>query len=156
MLSDAFGAEGLPKGLALALAAVSTLIAVRALQAHRRWRRAQPAPAAETKTVSDPHLSEAKTVSDPHLLAEGKRVSDPHFRALGVVAIGFGYVVLAPWIGFLPAVSLLIGAAALYYGAKPGAAVGWMSIGGGVVLWLVFARMLGVSMPAGLWARFLG
>jgi hypothetical protein len=133
MLSDAFGADGLPKGLALALAAVSTLIAVRAIQAHRK-----------AKQVSGPRFVR---VSDPHYL---------HLRALGVAVIGFGYVVLAPWIGFVPAVALLIGTTAVYYGAKPSVAVFAMSIGGGVVLWLVFARMLGVSMPAGLWTRLLG
>jgi hypothetical protein len=164
MLADAFGADGLPKGLAFALAAVSTAIAVRAFQAHRRTRRqatlvSDPHFPDGGKRVSDPHFPQGgKPVSDPHFPDGGKPVSDPHIhlRALGVVVLGFGYVALAPWIGFLPAVALLIGATAIYFGGRPSATVVLLSITGGVVLWLVFARMLGVSMPVGLWARLLG
>lgn len=122
MLSDAFGAEGLPKGLAIALAAVSTLILVRAL-----WLR-------------------PGTSGPPTPLAA-------HSKAVGIVALGFGYVLLAPWIGFLPAVALLILVTTLYYGAPPRPMAFAMAVVGAVVLWLIFARMLGVSMPVGFWAR---
>ena len=128
MLSDAFGADGLPKGLALALAGVSTLIVVRALWLQHRGQT-------------------------PIFRGEENGGLTPHLKALGIVAIGFGYVLLAPWIGFLPAVAVLILATTLYYGAAPRPMAFAMAVVGAVVLWLIFARMLGVSMPVGFWAR---
>ena len=121
MLADAFGADGLPKGLAIAIAVVCTLIAVRAF--FQSAAAAQPAPDASLRM---------------------------HLRSLGVVAIGFGYILLAPLIGFLPAIALLILVTTIYYGAPPRPMVLAMAILGAIVLWLVFARMLGVSMPTGL------
>jgi hypothetical protein len=133
MLSDEFGAEGLPKGLAILLAAVSTLIAVRAL-----WQNRGRSPIlAGTKSGSVPGFA-------------------LHAKALGIVAIGFAYVLLAPWSGYLPAAALLIFATGVHYGARPSVTLALVSAGGATLLWLVFARMLSVSMPAGLWPRLFG
>ena len=130
MLSDEFGADGLPRGLAMLLAAVSTLIALRAL-----WlaRRVPPQPAA---------------------LGPGLRL---HAKALGgVAALGCLYLVLAPWAGYLIACGVLIYVTALYYGAKPTPLLAAVSIGGAVFFWWMFARLLSVSMPAGFWPQLLG
>ena len=117
LLSDDFGADGLPRGLAAALAVVSTIIAVRALLR----RGVAPSPDAE------PWRS--------------------HAKALGVIALGFGYVWLAPLSGYLPAAFLLIAAATLYYGARPSITLFAVSAAGALSLWWVFAKMLRISMP---------
>lgn len=132
MLSDEFGADGLPRGLALALAAVCALIAARALWRHRRLR-----------------VARASAEPGPLRVAE-------HARALGVVALGFGYVLLAPGLGYLFAAFLLTAATTLYYGARFSATLVVVSLAGACALWWVFAKMLGVSMPAGFWPGLFG
>ena len=118
LLSDDFGADGMPRGLSIALAIVSTAIAVRAF-----LRRAPPAGDDAEATALE------------------------HLRAFGVVALGFGYVLLAPWSGYLPAAFVLIAAATLYYGARPSVTLFAVSAAGAFTLWGVFAKVLRISMP---------
>lgn len=127
LLSDEFGADGLPRGLAIVLAGVSALIALRALRARR-------APAASAQHA-EPMAS--------------------HAKAMGIAALGFAYVLAAPWLGYAPTAALLIFATAWYYGARPGATLAGISIAGAAALWLLFAKLLGSSMPAGVWAQLL-
>lgn len=127
LLSDEFGADGLPRGLALLLAAVSTLIALRAV-----WFRARAAAEADCASALE------------------------HARAIGLLALGFGYVLLAPWSGYLPAAFVLIAATTVYYGARPRASLFAISAVGAAFLWWVFAVLLSVSMPAGAWRALLG
>lgn len=79
-----------------------------------------------------------------------------HLRALGVAALGFAYVAAAPFLGYPLAVALLAAAAALYYGARLRVSVLVYAAAWAVLLWLLFARVLGVAMPAGTWPRLLG
>ena len=111
MLSDAVGADGVPKGLAVALAALSLLVAVRAL------RRKDEAPGAGGA------------------------------RALGIAALGFLYVLLAPYAGYFLSVTLLAAAAALYYGAPRKWTVGAFALGTAGILWLMFGALLGIALP---------
>ena len=121
-LSDAIGAAGLPRGLAVLLTLVATLIAVRALWRARKREATQPEDTPRA----------------------GFR---EHAKAMGIVALGFGYVMLAPWLGYLPAAFLLLAATALYYGMRPSATLVVVSLAGAVLLWWVFAIVLGVSLP---------
>ena len=131
MLSDEFGADGVPRGLAILMIAVSTLIAARAFWA-RRARATTPAP------DEDEHVPLAT-----------------HARAFGIVAIGFAYVLLAPYLGYLPTAAILIVASALYYGTRCNLTLAIVAVAGAAALWWMFAGMLSVSMPAGtLWGIF--
>ena len=112
MLSDAVGADGVPKTLALALAALSILVGLRAL-----LRKDEAAPGAGSA------------------------------RALGIAVLGFLYVLLAPYVGYVVAITLLAAAAALYYGAPRKWTVGAFALGTAGVLWLVFGAMLGIALP---------
>lgn len=135
MLSDEFGADGLPRGLALLLFAVSTLIALRALWAHRGARARGPlagAPDAASQSLLD------------------------HVRAFGIIALGFGYIIAAPYLGYPVTAALLLFATALYFGARADATLAIVSAAGALFLWWMFARMLSVSMPAGTVWRMLG
>ena len=132
MLSDEFGADGVPRGLALLLLVVSTLIALRALWA--RFRPGAPSPAS-------PEASEPLGA---------------HARAFGLVALGVGYVLSAPYLGYPVTAALLIFATALYYGARASAVLAAVSAAGALFLWWMFARMLSVSMPTGTLWRMLG
>jgi hypothetical protein len=111
-LSDAVGADGVPKGLALLLALFSLVIGARAL------------------------VRPAENLQDKN-----------HLRALGIAALGFAYVVMAAFIGYLISITLLAGAAALYYGAPRRLGVVLFAAGTAAVLWLVFGFTLGIGLP---------
>jgi hypothetical protein len=85
--------------------------------------------------------------------ASGETAGGPHLRALGVAGLGFVYVMAAPYLGYPLALALLVAAATLYYGARPRPGVFLYAIGCAALLWLVFAKLLGVAMPPGLWWR---
>lgn len=123
LLSDEVGAAGFPRALAALLAVVSILVAIRGLRIRR--------DAGE----------------------EGGPPRTAHAKALGIVAIGFGAVLLGPIAGYVPTAFLLLAATAAYYGAAPRPRLAFVSVAGAVGLWLLFAKGLNVSMPAGLWAR---
>jgi len=120
LLADGVGADGVPKLLAVVLAVLSVVIGARSLVAGEPGANA-----------SDPGLPR-------------------HLRALGVAALGAAFVVLAPVLGYPLALALLLLAAALYYGAVLRLQVVLYAGGTAAILWLIFARVLGVAMPAGL------
>jgi putative tricarboxylic transport membrane protein len=126
LLSDAVGADGVPKALAVALVSLSVLLIVRAV--------ALRAPA--------------------HSDAE-KPSAHSHLRALGVIALGGAYTVAAPIIGYPVAIALLIALTALYFGLRPDLRLVLVAVVGAAVFWALFAKMLGVSMPAGMWLRLV-
>ena len=68
-------------------------------------------------------------------------------RALGIAALGFIYVAIAPLLGFLVSSTLLAGAAALYYGAPRSAGTLAFAAGSAGLLWLLFGYMLGIALP---------
>lgn len=140
LLSDEIGADGLPHGLAVALAAVSTLIAARALLARfaisrERGQGVPSGPVGGQLPSPDPVLR--------------------HLRALGVAAIGFAYLAIAPELGYLAAVTLLVAATARCYGQPFSWRMLAIAACGATVLWLVFARLLGLAMPSSPWLRLL-
>jgi len=70
-----------------------------------------------------------------------------HFKALGIAALGFAYVVLAPLLGYFISIALLAGGAALYYGARRAAGVALFALASAAVLWLAFGALLGIALP---------
>ena len=67
-------------------------------------------------------------------------------KALGVAALGFAYVSVLPFTGYLVGAALLAAASALYYGAR-GRNVAVFAALSALGLWLVFAKALGVALP---------
>ncbi len=124
-LSDEVGPEGLPRLLAIGLAVVAGLILLRGLIAAVRLRRTQ-----------------APTASGGDYVA-----SLP--RALGFVAIGIGYIVAAPIVGYVVGVALLVAVVALYEGIAPTWRVAAVAAGAGVLFWIIFVKLLGTEQPVG-------
>jgi hypothetical protein len=127
-LADEVGAAGVPRLLAATLAVLGVLMIVRAVL--RRKTRA----ATETETGG----------------------AAAHARALGLLALGIAYIVLAPVLGYLATTSVFIFAVAAYSGQKASARLAVISCAGGIFLWLMFVKLLGVAMPAGPLERLLG
>lgn len=126
-LSDEIGADGLPKVLSVALAILAICLIGRALLAVRLR------PAAATGNAGEEEDENA-----------------PLSRALGFLLFGAAYILLLPFVGYIAATALLIGAIALYEGAPRGS---WIvpaaAVGGGMLYWAVFVKLLGVNQPMG-------
>jgi hypothetical protein len=127
LLADDVGADGVPKALAAALGALSLLLLARAL-AQR--------PAAAGADVS--------------------RGAAPHLWAAGVVGLATLYALAAPFLGYVLALGLLIAATAVMFGMRPHPRLALIAAGGALFFWVLFAKFLGVAMPAGLWPRLWG
>src|SRR6187551_1330251 len=85
MLDDAFGARGLPHILAVLLAILASIIVIRGLLS---LRRVQPAVGAQVKDADH---------------------EAPLARALGLLLIAAGYIVVLPVVGYPIGLALLIG-----------------------------------------------
>lgn len=117
LLSDAVGAAGLPRAVGWAAAVVGALLCVRSV-----------------------------------LAAPGAQAARPiawrtHGRALGLLAILAGYIVLAPWVGYAVATALLIGAGAAYAGAPRTRDLLVIPALAGLLFWLLFVVAFGIPMP---------
>jgi putative tricarboxylic transport membrane protein len=119
-LSDEVGADGLPKLLTLALAVVACLLIGKGLIAMR-------------STVPVKTEEEVEAAPLP--------------RALGFVAIGIGYMVIAPLAGFSLGIAALIIAVAVYERERLSAKLLAVAAGAGLGFWLVFVRFLGTEQP---------
>jgi putative tricarboxylic transport membrane protein len=122
-LSDEVGADGLPKLLATTLAVVACLLVGKSLIAQRR--------AVPVETNS-----------------EETREQAPLLRALGFAAIGVGYMLLTPLVGFPGGIAALVIAVALYEREALSFKLVAVAAGGGLGFWLVFVRFLGTEQPA--------
>lgn len=125
-LSDDVGAQGLPTILAILLVTVAALIIGRGIIIARR-------PLAVAAMRDDDDEPDARPQ-----------------RALGLIGISFGYVLLAPFLGYGPALALLIAAVATYEGVRPSWRLAAVAAGGAVVFWIIFVQLLGVEQPASI------
>lgn len=127
-LDGPVGAPGLPKTLAYALGVLAILLIVRALFA--RWN-AVPAP---RETAEGPAFAERMR---------------PHLRAIGMLAIGVGYLLVVPFLGYALTIMLLILAVSLYIGAGLNFRSVAVAILGGVFFYLLFVFFLDIPLPNG-------
>ena len=128
MLSDATGAGGIPRVLGYVMAALGLLLCLRSVSFSAHAPRA--------------------VAADPPPIASEPRSwkSNPHVQALALLGILAGYVILAPYLGYMVATAVLLGASAAYGGAPINRNMLLISAGGGIVLWLSFAWALGIPM----------
>jgi hypothetical protein len=125
-LSDAVGPTGLPYVLAAALAILALMLMAKGLVAGRREPATAPAAAEQDIT---------------------KEERSTPLRAMGFVAIGVGYMLVAPLTGYAIGLALLIVAVALYERERLSARLLAVAAGGGVAFWLIFVRLLGTEQP---------
>jgi putative tricarboxylic transport membrane protein len=123
-LSDEVGASGLPWALTYALTALGLLLLVRSVLV----KRAGAVPADESP--EDAHLP----------------------RAVGLLAFGAAYVLALPVVGYIVATAALMAAVAVYEGAPRRWTLPVVAVGGALLYWAVFVKLLGVKQPPGsLW-----
>ncbi|WP_312793730.1 tripartite tricarboxylate transporter TctB family protein [Tianweitania sp.] len=127
MLDDAFGPRGLPVVLAGLLAFLALILTARAVFNLRT-------PAADLAANDE---------------EDDGRTEAPIGRAVGLLAIGAGYILILPFLGYAISIAVLIAAIALYEGARLGWRLFAAAAFGGVLFWLLFNKLLGVAQPAG-------
>lgn len=122
MLSDATGAGGVPRALGWLMAALGLLLCLRSISF----------AAAATPARGDESLR-----------AQARK----HLQALVLLAMLAGYVVLAPYLGYVLAISILVAATAAYGGAVINRNMLLISAGAGIGMWLLFDKLLSIPMP---------
>ncbi len=131
-LADEVGAAGLPRILAVLLAGFGLILVARAVLAGALnfGRVPRPAPVAAAPREGDEPMAGLP-------------------RALAFLAFGAAYVAVLPVLGYLAAIALLIAAVAVFEGARPNWRTGLVALGGALLYWAVFVRLLGVRQPPG-------
>lgn len=129
-MADPIGPQGLPKTLAVMLGGLAVLLIARSL--YGLWER----------------RAEASERTPPETWRR-------HLLALGMLAIGAGYVLLAETIGYLAGIALVILVTTLYQGARRSWRAPAIAVGGAVSFWLLFVVVLNIGQPEGLWSRML-
>lgn len=146
-LDGPVGASGLPKSLAYALGVLAVLLIVRSIAVARI---AAKAPAAGAKVATTQKV--AKAAAPEAEAAPGMR---PHLRALGMLALGIGYLLVVPHLGYALSVMALMLAVALYVGARPGPRTFAVAGIGGVFFYVLFVQVLDIPLPPGFWPDLL-
>lgn len=130
VLDDAVGIAGFPRALAAVLTGISILIALSGLIKIAQQRTA----AAGGGTAGD---------------GEGERKLREHLGAAFVVLVGASYSFLAPAIGYVPALALLIAVTAAFSGAEKSWTTPAVALGLAVAFYLFFVALLGTDQPLG-------
>jgi hypothetical protein len=126
-LEGIVGAQAVPKSLAIALAILAALLIAQNLW---RFRGAAAAPA-----TREPDSGR----------------TDGHLRAAGMLLIGMAYLAVVGTIGYLPAIALLVLAAARYMGRPWSGELILVAAGLALFYYLIFVRLLGIPLPPGIW-----
>lgn len=143
-LDGIVNASALPRMLAIAMMLFSVLLAMRALLVEYMFLRAARGRSAVGADTPRPD-------------AEGMNFSvRQHIKAAGIVVIGIVYLVVLPWLGYVPSAVLLIAATSVYIGARAGLYTLGVAVAVAVIFYLLFVQLLGIPLPAGLWPALLG
>ena len=126
-LDGPVGASGLPKSLAYALGVLAIVLILRSV--------ASAVLAKRPKGEGD--------------LEEQPFTWRPHLRALGILAIGVGYLLLVSLLGYVITVAALLLAVSLYIGAAFDLRTILVAVIGGVIYHLLFVEFLGIPLPPG-------
>ena len=128
-IADVIGAQGLPKTYAALLAVLSIILIGRATLARRT------AVAAEPRTIAvDP--------SAPRHVG---------WRTFGMLMNGALYVALVPRLGYILSIAGLIASTIYFQGGDLNRRSMAVAVGGALLLWLLFVRILHIPHPAGIW-----
>lgn len=128
LLSDAVGPGGLPKTYALILAGLSLVLMAQSVARQRR------AAARALWAAGAVRIERAQLL-----------------RAAGMLAIGFFYVLMVPYLGYIPTIALLIAGTTYYQGGTMTRQAGIVAVGGALFFWLLFVLVLRIPQPPGLW-----
>lgn len=126
VLGGSIGADALPKMLGIALGILSLILILQTLLGARR------AAATDAEPVEPVSLR-------------------PHLKALGMLLIGIGYVVLVETVGYIPGIAYLLGAVVLFVGGASRRTTIIFAVVGALFFWAFFVHVLDIRQPRGIW-----
>jgi len=132
-IADVIGAQGLPKTYAAMLAVLSIILIGRAALASR--------------TAVAPAPPEPADVPPPT-----RRVG---WRTFGMLMNGALYVALVPTLGYMVSIAGLIASTIYFQGGALNRRSMAVAVGGALLLWVLFVRILHIPHPAGIWSSLL-
>jgi len=138
-IADVIGAQGLPKTYAAMLAVLSIILIGRAALAHRT--------ALASRTAAAPVPPEPADVP-PTVRGVG-------WRTFGMLMNGALYVALVPTLGYMVSIAGLIASTIYFQGGELNRRSFGVAVGGALLLWLLFVRILHIPHPAGIWSSLL-
>jgi len=140
-IADVIGAQGLPKTYAALLAILSIVLIGRAALARR------------TAAVPDaPAMSMAPPVSLTPPVSEGPPVpKHVGWRTFGMLLNGALYVALVTRLGYILSIAGLIASTIAFQGGELNRRSIAVAMGGALLLWLLFVRLLHIPHPPGIW-----
>jgi hypothetical protein len=122
-LADEVGPRGFPTVLSIFLAGIAVVIGVRALLA----------------------VPTVLAAAEP-----GKEAEAKWLRAFGLLGLAALYIPFANYLGYRPALFLLLVGVPLYEGMKPTWRLFAVAAGGATFFWVLFEMVLGVRQPPGV------
>ena len=132
-IADVIGAQGLPKTYAAMLAVLSIVLIGRAALASRTAVAPAPPEAADVPPTA-------------------RRVG---WRTFGMLMNGALYVALVPTLGYMVSIAGLIASTIYFQGGALNRRSFGVAVGGALLLWLLFVRILHIPHPAGIWPSLL-
>jgi hypothetical protein len=141
-LDGVVNAAALPRMLATAMMIFSVLLILRALLIEAMFLRA---------------ARRAAGITPERPAIEGQAfTAHQHLKAAGVIVIGIAYLLILPWLGYVPSVILLMVAMSVFIGARAGLYTVAVATVIAVIFYLLFVRLLDIPLPAGFWPSLLG
>lgn len=132
-IADVVGAQGLPKTYAALLAMLSIILIARSAA-----QRGFPAAPDAAPVTAKAHVTRGVA-----------------WRVFGMLMNGVIYILVVPWLGYILSIAALIAATVYYQGGGLNRRVAAVAVGGALLLWLLFVRLLHISHPAGIWPSLL-
>lgn len=129
-MADPIGPQGLPRALSLVLGGLAAVLVAKSL--YGLWKR-------------------RGATSEGASVEPWRR----HLLALGMLAIGGAYVLIAEIAGYVVGIALVILVTTLYQGAGRTWRAPLIAVGGALSFWLLFVVVLDIGQPEGIWPRLL-
>ena len=130
LIGKGVGADALPRGLAVTLAVLAVILIAQNLIQRRKGPLPEDAPAS------------------PAELAEARH---KHLRAAGMFLIGLAFLLAVGYAGYIPAIFAMICVTAVYNGRPMSWRIAGVAAVLTAVLYVVFALILHIPMPSGIW-----
>ena len=157
-LADAVGPAGLPKIYGVALGVLGVALLVQSGLGTRDsglGERSSGLGARDSGLENSESPNPESRIPNPDTASPNPDRNAVAKRIAGLLAIGVLYIALVPSLGYLLSIALLIAATTYYQGGGLNGRVALVALGGAVLFWLLFVRVLSIPQPPGVWPSFL-
>jgi putative tricarboxylic transport membrane protein len=132
LLADAVGVAGVPIGIGYLMCLASALLFMKS------WLKSKAEASAEVEEV------------------EPGGSAHPHWKAMGLLALLLGFLLLVTIFGFIVSIGVMVAAVAYFGGARQLKTLLWCALITGPALWLSFDYGLEIHLPTGMWSQWIG